>query len=463
MARLSPTHTTVLCLAISATSVLAQTPLSFTPLNDLGPGLYLDQFQGGLYPNGSNEVPPAHAAEGLARALAIRPLNTLGEPDDDGKYVLISIGMSNTTQEFCSGITGACSSYSFMGQAAVHQAVDHTSLFVVDGAKGGKPAADWDSPNDPDYDRIVNELLTPNGLSEQQVQAAWVKVANPGPTVSLPDANADAYRLVRQMGDISRALKVRYPNLQQLFFSSRIYAGYATTTLNPEPYAYESGLAVKWLIEAQIDQMNGGTDDSLAGDLDYSSGVAPWLAWGPYLWADGLTPRSDGLIWEQADFSNDGTHPSVFGREKVGTMLMDFMLNSAFTQSWFLSRPPGDYNNDGAVDAADYVVWRSGQGGTFSADHYNLWRANFGLSDASGSAAVSSARVNLLAPEPAAPALILLGIAGSFVVPLRLRNKCRLRSDVSNTMGRRLPLLPSGGARKVVAVVAEYGPMASRR
>ncbi len=405
---------------VAAAAVAQPPPPSFMPLNDLGSGLYLNQFQGGLYPNGSNSVPSAHAAEGLARALAIRPLNTLGEPDVDGKYVLISIGMSNTTQEFCSGTTGACSSFSFMGQAAVHPAVDHTSLFIVDGAKGGRPAEDWDSPNDPDYDRIANELLTPNGLSEQQVQAAWVKVANPGPTISLPDANANAYKLVRQMGDISRALKTRYPSLQQVFFSSRIYAGYARSTLNPEPYAYESGLAVKWLIEAQINQVNGGGVDPLAGDLDYSSGVAPWIAWGPYLWADGLNPRSDGLIWEQTDFSNDGTHPSVSGREKVGTMLMDFMLNSAFTQPWFLSRPPGDYNNDGAVDAADYVVWRSGLGGTLTPDHYNLWRANFGLSAGSGAGGISSARVNVAVPEPVALALILLGVTGSLVVPLRL-------------------------------------------
>jgi hypothetical protein len=72
--------------------------------------------------------------------------------------------------------------------------------------------------------------------------------------------------------------------------------------LNPEPYAYDSGLAVKWLIEAQIRQMQtpDGHIDDRAGNLNYHT-VAPWLAWGPYLWADGLNPRSDGLVWKPND------------------------------------------------------------------------------------------------------------------------------------------------------------------
>jgi hypothetical protein len=328
--------------------------VAFTPLNDLGTGLYLNQFQGGLYPGGSNIAPSPHSAAGLERAAAIQPLNPQGQPDPNGKYVLVSIGMSNTTQEFCSqnGLS-PCSSWTFMGQSAANSAVNHSTLFVVNGAEGGKTAANWDSPTDPDYDRIVAEWLTPNGLTEQQVQIAWVKVANPNPTISLPNANSDAYRLVDQMGDIARALKVRYPNLQQVFVSSRIYAGYASTTLNPEPYAYESGLAVKWLIDAQINQMNGGGISTTAGDLNYTSGVAPWLAWGPYLWADGLNPRSDGIIWQQQDFQSDGTHPSQSGEQKVGAMLLNFMLNAEFTQEWFPSAPPGDYNRNGTIDAGD--------------------------------------------------------------------------------------------------------------
>ena len=362
-------------LAAAAAAVPLQQAPAATPLNELGSGIYLNQFEGGLYPNGSNDAPAAHAAEGIARAAAIRPLGLSGEPDPNGHYVLVSIGMSNTTQEFCSqNSLQPCGSWTFMGQAAADPAVDHTSLFIVNGAHGGRSAAYWDSPTDPDYDRVVTDWLTPNGLSEKQVQAAWVKVANPGPTTSLPNAGSDAYRLVDQMGDIARALKVRYPNLQQVFFSSRIYAGYATTTLNPEPYAYESGLAVKWLIEAQINQMNGGGIDPLAGDLNYTTGVAPWLAWGPYLWADGLNPRSDGLIWQPSNFQSDGTHPSQSGEEKVGAMLLDFMSSSPFTVPWFLKPIPGDYNTTAPSTPPTMSCWRKGTGVAPTQDNYSLWR-----------------------------------------------------------------------------------------
>lgn len=305
------------------------------PLTDMGTANYLG-FAGGLYPNAANTVPATHAAEGLRRGNALRPLNATGRPDAAGKYVLLSIGMSNTTQEFCSGGSGLpCDEWTFTGQATRDGSVNHTSLAIVNGAMGGRSASFWDSPSDADYDRIRDTRLAPQGLSEQQVQVVWLKVANPGPSVSLPSPQADADTLLSQMGDIVRALKIRYPSLQQVFVSSRIYAGYATSSLNPEPYAYESGFAVKWLVEAQIRQMAGGGADPRAGDLAYER--APWLAWGPYLWADGTNPRPDGLVWERTDVEADGTHPSRSGQAKVGSLLLAFFKQSPQARCWFVS------------------------------------------------------------------------------------------------------------------------------
>ena len=337
----------LLALAAGAVSWAANcnvTTVNKTPINDLGGNLYLNQFQGGLYPNGSNAMPAPHATVGVQRSADVVPLNTAGQPNAaNGKYVLLSIGMSNTTQEFSR----------FMQIASTNAQVNHSKLVIVDGAAGGQTASMWDEQTDSNYDRVGDQKLAPWGLSEQQVRAAWVKMANASPSVALPNANAEAYTLLSQMGDIARTLKARYPNIKVVFFSSRIYAGYASTGLNPEPYAYESGFAVKWLIEAQINQMNGGGANPITGDLNYNT-VSPWIAWGPYLWADGLTPRSDGLIWECSNLSTDGTHPSETGREKVAGQLLSFMLNSPQASPWFRGRV-GDATGDGTVNAQDLL------------------------------------------------------------------------------------------------------------
>jgi T5SS/PEP-CTERM-associated repeat protein len=77
---------------------------------------------------------------------------------------------------------------------------------------------------------------------------------------------------------------------------------------------------------------------------------------------------------------------------------------------------PGDYNDDGKVDAADYVVWRkySGtpttlpndpHGGTIGTLQFNTWRANFGNMAGSGGASENEA-----IPEPATLVLLLVAI-----------------------------------------------------
>jgi hypothetical protein len=298
-------------------------------------------------------MPQAHFDEGVARAAQVRPRNTLGQLDPNGRVVMMSIGMSNTTQEWCSQpATEPCDPWSFTGQALASPEVDHSRLAIVDGASGGQTSQTWDSPTDPNYDRVRDTVLAAHGLTEAQVQVIWLKSANADPTVSLPAPNADARVMEGQLGNIVRAARVRYPNLAMVFLSSRIYAGYASSTLNPEPYAYETGFSVKWVIEAQIRQRDGLGIDPAAGDLSYAA--APYLAWGPYLWADGTTPRSDGLTWVCSDYRvSDGTHPETTGRTKVANMLMAFFLSSPQATPWFRAdhaRPCSrDYNGDGDI------------------------------------------------------------------------------------------------------------------
>ena len=326
-----------------------------TPLTDFAPGQTYKGFPGFLYEN-SNTVPADHDADGKTFAANIHAIN--------GKIIFLSIGFSNNTIEFCGGnafqnndpddplatdcpLPGSNPPYnqvqSFLGQWVNDATVNHTTVVPVDGAKGGQTLTDWDPFTGScgttcwaNYDRVRDQILTPAGLSEAQVQSIWVKSADSNPTVALPNSNADAFTAEKLLGDIMRAIRTRYPNIQQVFVSSRIYAGYANTfgnPLNPEPFAYELGFSVKWLIEAQINQIRTGTIDPVAGTLDYSH--SPWIAWGPYPWANGPNPRSDGLKWLNSDYrANECTHPGLSAEQKVGRLLLQFMKNSPYT-GWF--------------------------------------------------------------------------------------------------------------------------------
>jgi hypothetical protein len=72
----------------------------------------------------------------------------------------------------------------------------------------------------------------------------------------------------------------------------------------------------------------------------------------------------------------------------------------------------GDFNQNGAVDAADYVVWRNGLGSMFTQSDYDVWRANFGRT-AGATIATSAELPTGAVPEPAllpATAVALVGL-----------------------------------------------------
>jgi hypothetical protein len=92
----------------------------------------------------------------------------------------------------------------------------------------------------------------------------------------------------------------------------------------------------------------------------------------------------------------------------------DFQLtisNISYTGGTAIAGVPGDYNNNGVVDAADYVAWRKGgtlanevdNPGTVNAADYTAWRARFGNTSGSGSGLGAGA-----VPEPTTALLALL-------------------------------------------------------
>lgn len=92
---------------------------------------------------------------------------------------------------------------------------------------------------------------------------------------------------------------------------------------------------MKWAI---ADQIAGKADMNF--DPKKGQVRSPWIAWGPYLWADGLKGRKqDSLVWLKEDLMvGDRTHPSPSGKEKVATLLLDFLKKDSTSRPWFVGR-----------------------------------------------------------------------------------------------------------------------------
>jgi hypothetical protein len=174
----------------------------------------------------------------------------------------------------------------------------------------------------------------------------------------------------------------------------------------------------------------------------------------------GATPGANSLVWLSSIFMDGkypvtnfqigtdslqlGAGPDSFTDDQLAKITIDgipyaatdpgnssayWNRDSATLQPKFFNvstaNPPGDYNHNGIVDAADYTVWRdhlgtnftlpnrgTGISGPVSASDYTTWRTHFGAV-ASGSASVASV------PEPPTIVLCLWGTAAIFAAGAR--------------------------------------------
>ncbi len=356
-------------LSFSARADCTLTNLGLTPLCDLGPGSYLG-FQGGLYPGGSNQRPAAHEAAGVAIAQSqVRPRDAAGNVDTNtGKIALLSIGLSNTTQEW------ATRGNHFTAQATADPSLN-PQVAIVDGAQGGQDAVAWANPNGVPWTTLQTRLSTA-GITSNQVQAVWLKLVIAGPNSNGGPFPGHAQTLRAKLGEVIAVAKQKLPNLAIVYVSSRTRAYVQSVGgAHPETYAYESGWSVKWLVE-----------DQLNGQLNYnpSNGpvVAPWIAWGPYLWIDGERPRSDELTWLCADVNADFYHPSAIGCDKVGRQLLSFFKTDPTSRPWFLkqtvtgqppvSAPAASATNGVVPLAVNFTANASDPDGSILSYHWNF-------------------------------------------------------------------------------------------
>ncbi len=181
-----------------------------------------------------------------------------------------------------------------------------------------------------------------------------------------------------------------------------------------------------------------------------SSDVTPWealVSGANFVGANAMSQNGGNPVPLSADRAHwaNGTQSVVYGGTTAQETAMDPDLQNGtrkrFTAldaaamrdiGWEVIAPPvptlfGDYNNNGHVDAADYVVWRERLGqnvtipndmspGNVGTGDYTVWRTNFDLM-ASGSAAALAG-----VPEPAT---LWLTIAGSIPIVIARRKRRR--------------------------------------
>jgi uncharacterized protein YjbI with pentapeptide repeats len=174
-------------------------------------------------------------------------------------------------------------------------------------------------------------------------------------------------------------------------------------------------------VNDRMNAVSGGTLELLLGDADWGSTMSV---------AAGVTPDLGGTL--RFRFADQANLASMLGTT------FDFFDWPAVLETdnrfdaielppgtqWDLNQlyvtgtakltaipvTPGDYNRDGTVDAADYVVWRSGLGTTYTQADYDVWRANFGQTIGSGAAPPSAEPLPIGVPEPATLALLIMAI-----------------------------------------------------
>jgi tartrate-resistant acid phosphatase type 5 len=129
------------------------------------------------------------------------------------------------------------------------------------------------------------------------------------------------------------------------------------------PSSIQAGVAANFTVTA-LDGF-GNTATAYRGTIHFSSSDAQAVLPGDYTFTA----------------ADNGTHAFSATLKTAGsqTLLATDSGSSTVTSSQTITQPlPGDFNISGAVETADYIVWRKGLGTASTDTDYNTWRLHFG-------------------------------------------------------------------------------------
>jgi sulfatase modifying factor 1 len=287
--------------------------------------------------------------------------------------------------------------------------------------------------------RLVNWLNASTGSA-----AAYKFAAQPGQVNYDSNSNIQLW-LPSDMGynpnNLYRNSLARYflPSVDEWYKAAyydptnRVYYDYPTGS-NTTPTAVASGTAVGMAVYGQ-----GAGEGAGPADITLAGGLSPYGT---------MAQGGNVFEWEETDFDlmNGPTVSSSARGFRGGYWFGDFNSSLLLSSNRNNTDPtvesvgigfriasipvagvPGDYNGNGTVDAADYVLWRKGVSlqnevdnpGIVNAVDYTAWRQRFGNPNPGSGSSLGAA-----VSEPATLLLIFLGPA-AFLIS---RRKCVLHS-----------------------------------
>jgi hypothetical protein len=238
-----------------------------TPLMDMTSGQTYQGLSGGLYGAGSNTRPEALDARLSAAAANIAP-------DANGQIVVLCIG-DDTADSFCRGLLT-------LGGF-------NPAIRIINATNPAKHLEDWAgitsvSPWNTSQLLNVPNVLTANGVAATDVQVALFAsaVGNFNYYLTHPFAQRQA-QTVTNLGKAFAQVKLHLPNALLLVTDVQ-YFDYGKDSTMPSLHAepllgYENGFAMQQAV------------------LNQNLSTLPVTVWAASIWADGATPRADGMQW----------------------------------------------------------------------------------------------------------------------------------------------------------------------